>query len=153
MKIWLSFYISILASSSTVYACECVGYANDTEMVSDEIRLLPYEAAGIDGRVIKSTSGFFGNEIALIKPTRMWFGERRVVYRVKYTSMCDHRFHANEKVRVALVKIEDKSFFAHVMSIFRGGAPLYKVSGCSNFRSAMEYPAMHRALKKLHQKR
>lgn len=134
MKLWVLVVAGGLAQTPAL-ACECVFYASDAEMVEAEINRLDSASVALDGEVISSSTSIFGSTTtAIVRPTRIWFGERLREYRIEGQANCDLRLHAGEKVRIDLRKIPlDTGFVAQIRAQLFGKSPRFRSSGCSNF--------------------
>lgn len=147
MKLWALVVAGGLAQTPAL-ACECVFYASDAEMVEAEINRLDSASVALDGEVISSSTSIFGSTTtAIVRPTRIWFGERLREYRIEGQTNCDLRLHVGEKVRIDLRKIPlDTGFLAQIRAQLFGKSPRFRSSGCSNFAEAMRSPKMLRAV-------
>ena len=144
----------LAGSTGPAYACECVGYDTDAEMVAREIKALSHASVGLDGVVTRSTDAFGANSTAIIRPTRIWFGDKRREYRVKYRNNCDTHYRKGRSERLTLYRSPpDASLLGRLAAVLRGNEPLYEAAICSDFSAAMRYPAMREAVRDRSQQR
>jgi hypothetical protein len=139
--------ISLLAPSGAV-ACDPGLYADDKERLKDEIRRVDGATAAADGVVVKSGNMRVGS-VAIIRPTRVWFGPKQTEYRVVKQNMCHADFFQGERVRVLLHSMKpNDSGLARFFALFYSRVPTFTSPGFSGFAWAMRYPAMRHAVRR-----
>ena len=127
-------------------ACECVYFDEDHEAAMF-VERIGQAAGAIQGIVTRPSNFPLANGVAVVRPTRIWFGEKREQYLIKSQTMCDEPLLTGQKVDLLLFPLPaDDSITGWIASLFRAGEPLHAAEECDNFSVALLDPRVKKAL-------
>ena len=128
-------------------ACECP-YYDENARAEMFVESIAHAAGAIQGIVTRPTNSLLANGAAIVRPTHIWFGEKREQYLIKSRSMCDEPLYAGQKVALLLFPLPpDQSIIGQLAFLFRAGEPLHAAEACANFSQALHDPRVKKALK------
>jgi len=138
--------LTFLFLPRAAHACLPIIHLNDREKLAAEIRSLDHATAAFEGVVERE--GLDVGSLAVIRPTRIWFGPRLSRYVVKRVTMCDRSFGAGERVKVVLYDVQpDDIPWWRFWDWMRFPGPWYRTPDDWNLDWALRQKPMQDALR------
>jgi len=144
----LAALLSSLLAPTGALACQPIDYSDNKERMHAALEEVTRAYAAIDGDVVSGND--YPGSVAIIRPTRVWFGPKQAEYRVLMEDMCAAQFNQGDRVRIILNETIGSNSLSNRIRrklLFWLG-PTYQSAGFSNFSWAMKYRIMRRAVQR-----